>query len=158
MTTEKMSEKDAVYLCATNPIMFMHKPTGNGIRGDLSSSSFLKGWRDGSIILAPVPEEQPKPVSMPVIGYEKGLPHFFLPKNHKQSFRDEILISHAAAYGGVDVYHLPDGHIMKIGIAPVWWSEKTKCYYLDNSCHDDPNRFSIWPSEIEFSPAFLKGE
>ena len=152
MTTENMSEKDALWLYATEPGRLKYKETENICGGILSPKGFLEDWRSGNIILAPDPDEPAKPVRVPISGKDIGWLFFNLPANHKQ-FKHELLrIEAAPTYGGVYVCHLPDERETITPYAPIW-IKNGETYNQGGR-----ERQLLWPEEIEFSPEFLKGE
>ena len=151
--TEKLSEKDALYLFGTEPKRFVwaFETDNQPVSPSMNSSFFLKQFRHGEIILAPVPCEPPKPVRVPVENSDACL-CFGLTVNHKREFNGEIMRSEASAYGGVCVYHLPDKREVVTPYAPLWIKDD-ETYFMGG--HE---RQLLWPKEIEFSPEFLESK
>lgn len=156
-TTEKMSEKDALYLYATEPGKLIWLETGCPCSGSYLGKHFLARWRDGEIILAPVPDEPPKPVRVSVTGLGEGCLMFCLPESHKGKTHGKYLLEEAATHGGFFVYHLPNGSQMPANAAPMWIEPNGIAFSrVDESVSEYLS--ILWPAEIEFDPAFLKGE
>jgi len=150
--TKQITDKDALWLSTSNPEMFIWNETKTEYIGDECAAKFLQYWRTGRIISAPIiKDESIKPVRVEVMN-EHGQLCFDLPKNHIRSHGVPLLLHCAATYGGSFVYLLPSMTVVIVGNAPLYWNVFT----WQISILPEEDYKILWPSEIQFDPAFIK--